>query len=66
MQYFKIIFNIWSVYDDIMFPDKTDVKILKVITENSRLSYRKIAKKNRSLYINCPFTNEKNGRKWSN
>ena len=28
-----------------MFPDKTDVKILKVITENSRLSYRKIAKK---------------------
>jgi len=28
-----------------MFPDKTDVKILEVITENSRLSYRKIAKK---------------------
>ena len=45
MQYFKEIFNIWSVYDNIMFPDKTDVNILKVITENSRLSYRKIAKK---------------------
>ena len=28
-----------------MIPDKTDGKILKVITENSRLSYRKIAKK---------------------
>ncbi len=28
-----------------MIPDKTDVKILKVITEDSRLSYRKIAKK---------------------
>jgi len=27
-----------------MVPDKTDVKILKVITKNSRLSYRKIAK----------------------
>ena len=28
-----------------MIPDRTDGKILKVITENSRLSYRKIAKK---------------------
>jgi DNA-binding Lrp family transcriptional regulator len=28
-----------------MIPDKTDVKILKVITEDARLSYRKIAKK---------------------
>jgi len=28
-----------------MIPDKTDAKILKVVTENSRLSYRKIAKK---------------------
>lgn len=28
-----------------MIPDKTDVKILKVITEDARLSFRKIAKK---------------------
>jgi len=28
-----------------MIPDKTDVKILEVVTKNSRLSYRKIAKK---------------------
>ena len=28
-----------------MIPDKTDVKILKVITQDARLSYRKIAKK---------------------
>jgi len=28
-----------------MIPDKTNAKILKVITEDARLSYRKIAKK---------------------
>ncbi len=39
------IINIWYDYHDIMIPDKTDVKILKIITDNSRLSYRKIAKK---------------------
>ena len=41
----KQIVNIWSIYSIIMIPDKTDGKILKVIIENSRLSYRKIAKK---------------------
>jgi len=28
-----------------MFPDKTDVKILEIITDDARQSYRKIAKK---------------------